>query len=186
MTDLKLIFLGTGAGSPSLARNVSSLGLQWTAARRAVALRRRGGDAAAGPALAPAAVPARTRLRHAPARRPRFRPAGPARQPVVGPGHPDPRDGLRPARLGRMAARHAAPDRDGAALPPDRPDRPRRPDLRGRRPAGLSAAGWPTGSSPTATPSARSRAPARSTPRGRRRWASRPARSMAASKPARR
>lgn len=30
MTDLKLTFLGTGAGSPSLARNVSSLGLQWT------------------------------------------------------------------------------------------------------------------------------------------------------------
>jgi len=30
MTDLKLFFLGTGAGSPSLARNVSSLGLQWT------------------------------------------------------------------------------------------------------------------------------------------------------------
>ncbi len=29
MTDLKLSFLGTGAGSPSLARNVSSLGLQW-------------------------------------------------------------------------------------------------------------------------------------------------------------
>lgn len=30
MTDLKLTFLGTGAGSPSLARSVSSLGLQWT------------------------------------------------------------------------------------------------------------------------------------------------------------
>ena len=30
MSDLKLTFLGTGAGSPSLARNVSSLGLQWT------------------------------------------------------------------------------------------------------------------------------------------------------------
>ncbi len=30
MTDLKLTFLGTGAGSPSLARNVSSLALQWT------------------------------------------------------------------------------------------------------------------------------------------------------------
>ena len=30
MTDLKLTFLGTGAGSPSLTRNVSSLGLQWT------------------------------------------------------------------------------------------------------------------------------------------------------------
>jgi len=29
MTDLKLTFLGTGAGSPSPARNVSSLGLQW-------------------------------------------------------------------------------------------------------------------------------------------------------------
>jgi len=29
MTDLKLTFLGTGAGSPSLTRNVSSLGLQW-------------------------------------------------------------------------------------------------------------------------------------------------------------
>ena len=29
MSDLKLTFLGTGAGSPSLARNVSSLGLQW-------------------------------------------------------------------------------------------------------------------------------------------------------------
>jgi len=30
MTDLKLTFLGTGAGSPSLARNVSALALQWT------------------------------------------------------------------------------------------------------------------------------------------------------------
>ena len=30
MTDLRLTFLGTGAGSPSLARNVSSLGQQWT------------------------------------------------------------------------------------------------------------------------------------------------------------
>lgn len=30
MTDLRLTFLGTGAGSPSPARNVSSLGLQWT------------------------------------------------------------------------------------------------------------------------------------------------------------
>lgn len=30
MTDLKLTFLGTGAGSPSMRRNVSSLGLQWT------------------------------------------------------------------------------------------------------------------------------------------------------------
>lgn len=30
MTDLRLTFLGTGAGSPSLARNVSALALQWT------------------------------------------------------------------------------------------------------------------------------------------------------------
>ena len=30
MSDLKLTFLGTGAGSPSLARNVSALALQWT------------------------------------------------------------------------------------------------------------------------------------------------------------
>ena len=30
MTDLKLTFLGTGAGTPSRTRNVSSLGLQWT------------------------------------------------------------------------------------------------------------------------------------------------------------
>ena len=29
MTDLKLTFLGTGAGTPSLSRNVSSLGLSW-------------------------------------------------------------------------------------------------------------------------------------------------------------
>ena len=29
MTDLKLTFLGTGAGTPSLTRNVSSLGLSW-------------------------------------------------------------------------------------------------------------------------------------------------------------
>lgn len=29
MADLKLTFLGTGAGSPSMTRNVSSLGLQW-------------------------------------------------------------------------------------------------------------------------------------------------------------
>lgn len=30
MTDLKLTFLGTGAGSPSLTRNVSALALTWT------------------------------------------------------------------------------------------------------------------------------------------------------------
>ena len=30
MSDLRLTFLGTGAGSPSLTRNVSSLGLSWT------------------------------------------------------------------------------------------------------------------------------------------------------------
>ncbi len=29
MTDLKLTFLGTGAGTPSITRNVSSLGLSW-------------------------------------------------------------------------------------------------------------------------------------------------------------
>ena len=131
MTDLKLTFLGTGAGTPSLTRNVSSLGLSWVQ-RGALWLF----DAGEGTQQQILRSPLRlSQLEHVyvthlhgdhvfglPGLLASRSSAQDIHTPVTLFGPPG---------SGGLAARHPAPDRHGRPLPPDGADGLGGADLRG-------------------------------------------------------